>query len=147
MLRKTILLLIPGIIFLQSFMQASPVINLEDHPAGIIEMKSLIPDHMSTRSELKKLKKEEHHLLFVEKQISRISQKLGSKRTSHSLGGFSDPVDKWFWIWIVTWGLGILLTILFAGSLTGATFGIIWLLSFGLGAISLVLWLVKKFGG
>ncbi len=70
---------------------------------------------------------------------------------------FSDPVDKWMWYWIFGWGTALLLSIIgtfvFAGTYTlGAGFGIggiLFLLSSlaGLfGSVSLVIWLIKKFG-
>ena len=74
-----------------------------------------------------------------------------------------DPVKKWLWYALLSWGVGILLyivsTVLIAGSLstaatTGATtgFGIAGVLGIvgGLitlfGTVAFIIWLVKKFG-
>ena len=133
-------------LFLQSLLAASPIINTEDHPSAIIEMKELIPDHHTTRSELKGMMKEEHQLIRIEKSLVRMNKMSHSGKHMNALGGLKDPIDRWFWFWIITWGVGILLTLTFGGGLSSATIGIIWLLAFALGSVSLVLWLLKKFG-
>ncbi len=125
---------------------ASPVINTEDHPSALIEMSEMMPDHQLTHKELRKLNQDESKLVRIENHLSHLQKKLTERNARHTLGGISDPVDKWFWIWVISWGLGILLTIIFAGAMAGAALGIIWLLAFGLGSVALVLWLVKKFG-
>ena len=146
MLRKTIYSILASLFFVPTFLVASPVINTEDHPSALIEMKEMIPDHVSTASELKQLRKEENQLTRFEKRWIHINKILNSGNTKNSSGIFSDPVSKWFWIWVVTWGAGILLTVLLGGSVTGSTLGIIWLLAFALGSVALIIWLVKKFG-
>ncbi len=146
MSRISILSIFTFLLFLPSFLIASPIINTEDHPSAVIEMKEMVPDHHPSRLELKELKKGEQHLIRIENRIVRMNKMLGSERFKNSLGGINDPVDRWFWIWIITWGFGLLLTVIFGGSLTGATLGIVWLLAFAIGSVSLVIWLVKKFG-
>ena len=98
------------------------------------------------RTELKEIQKEERLLLRFEKKMNRMQTMFPSGKHQNALGGISDPVDKWFWIWIGTWGIGILITVLFGGGLSSATIGILWLLAFAIGSIALVLWLIKKFG-
>ena len=109
-------------------------------------MSALIPDHKAEHAELKNLKENEKQLVRIEKRIGRINKIYNSGNSNRPLGGISDPVDKWFWIWVIGWGLGLVLTLIFAGAVTGAAIGIIWLLAFGVGSVALVLWLVKKFG-
>ncbi|MGB3080269.1 MAG: hypothetical protein WBB31_14380 [Saprospiraceae bacterium] len=109
-------------------------------------MNELIPDHHSSRSEIKELKQNEKHLNRFEKVMQHLSKISKSKSAKHSGGLFSDPVNRWFWLWIITWGAGILLLVVSAGALTSAAIGILWLLAFAVGSIALILWLVKKFG-
>lgn len=132
--------------FFHSFLNANPILNTEDHPEGLIVMSALIPDHKPDHAELKNLKQNEQQLVRIEKRIGRINKIYNSGSSNRPLGGISDPVDKWFWIWVIGWGLGLVLTLLFAGAITGAAIGIIWFLAFGIGSVALVLWLVKKFG-
>jgi hypothetical protein len=146
MLRVSTPLMISFLLFFHSFLTALPVINTEDHPAGLVSMSEMIPDHVTTTAEIKDLKINEQKQVRLESRMTRMSKRMSSGRSKHTLGGISDPVDKWFWIWAISWGVGILLTILFAGSLAGAAIGLIWLLAFGVGSVALVLWLVKKFG-
>jgi hypothetical protein len=105
----------------------------------------MLPDHRFSRDEVRELKANEQFLQRIESRLDRKSKVFNSGNSKRTLGGFSDPVDKWFWIWAIAWGVGILLTIVSGGTLTAAL-GIIWLLAFGLGSVALVLWLVKKFG-
>ncbi len=125
---------------------ASPVINTEDHPAGLFEMSKMMPEHQLSHKDLRMSGKNDLHQVRIENHLSRLQKKLKARNARHPLGGISDPVDEWFWIWVISWGLGILLTIIFAGAMAGAALGILWLLAFGIGSVSLVLWLVKKFG-
>ncbi|MFZ1679264.1 MAG: hypothetical protein WAT91_18415 [Saprospiraceae bacterium] len=109
-------------------------------------MNELIPDHHSTRSEIKELKKNEKRLNRFENVLKHINKISKSGSAKHSGGLFSDPVNRWFWLWIITWGAGILLLVVSAGALTSAAIGILWLLAFAVGSVALILWLVKKFG-
>jgi hypothetical protein len=69
---------------------------------------------------------------------------------------FKDPVNKWMWFWIFGWGIALLVNIIAAVAVTGGAFGAggLWillgtiaLLAGLFGTVSLVIWLVKKFGG
>ncbi|HZV71761.1 MAG TPA: hypothetical protein VFG10_19570 [Saprospiraceae bacterium] len=145
MLRKPSLLIFSCLFFGHMLLSASTV-NTEDYPAGMIEMKELIPDHLTTRTELKQLKKNEKHLQRVEKVMNLLHKMSFAKNGKHSSGLFSDPINRWMWLWLITWGFGILLLVVSAGAVSGAALGIIWLLAFAIGSIALILWLVKKFG-
>lgn len=104
-----------------------------------------------TKKELRQQKRMLRKQNRMQKRMERL-QRFMEKRGVD----FSDPVDKWMWFWIFGWGAGLLLTILApilfvsTGSLTGlGAAGIIWLLAslaYLFGTVSLVIWLVKKFG-
>jgi hypothetical protein len=55
-------------------------------------------------------------------------------------------VDKWFWIWAIAWGAGILITVISGASIASGFLGIFWLSLFIIGSVALVIWLIKKFG-
>jgi hypothetical protein len=146
MKRKSIPPVFTFLLFTQSWLFASTVINTEDHPSGLNEMSEMVPDHRLSQKEIKDLKGYEQRLQRIENRLGRFNKVLASGKSKSSIGSISDPVDKWFWIWVISWGVGILLTVLFGGALAGVAIGIIWFLAFGLGSVALVLWLVKKFG-
>jgi len=87
----------------------------------------------------------------VEKQITKKIAKM-QKRFAKNGGtkvDFQDPVNKWMWFWIFGWAAGLLLSIIGLAAIGGG-FGVFWLLGslFWLfGTVSLIIWLVKKFGG
>lgn len=72
-----------------------------------------------------------------------------------AIGGLGDPVDKWFWFWVIGWGAAIVLSIIAAAVVVGGAFtggfgigAILYLIAYlaGLfGSVSLIVWLVKKF--
>lgn len=85
---------------------------------------------------------------WVKKKTVKLVKKVAA------IGGLGDPVDKWFWFWIIGWGAGILLTalfpiIFFSGGLSGVSIGWLFILLGSLawifGTVSLVVWLIKKF--
>lgn len=95
-----------------------------------------------TKAEVKEIKKEQRKV----ERIERIQKKLQKYGVD-----FSDPVNKWMWYWIFAWGAAIVVSILAWGVLSSSVggFGILGLLSSLLwlaGTVSLVIWLVKKFG-
>lgn len=120
--------------------------NTEDNPAAKIEMSEMIPDHHTSTKELKELKKDEKRLVRFEHFFTVMNKKSNEKTSKHSAGIFSDPVNRWFWLWVITWGLGIFLLVVSSGGIAGVGIGLIWFLAFGLGSVALILWLVKKFG-
>lgn len=118
-------------------------INTEDHPDGLKTMHEYIQDHQVTQPELRVLQKEEKRFQKLESRL----QKLFAKKAEHrSLGNIHDPVDKWFWIWAIGWGAGILITIISGASIASGFLGILWLSLFIIGSVALVIWLIKKFG-
>ncbi len=146
MIRKLALILFSVNCFLPTFLYSASPVNTEDHPSSRIEMCEMIPDHHTSKMELKELKRNEKRLVRFEHFLSVLNKKSIAKSTKHSAGIFSDPVNKWFWLWVITWGLGIFLLVVSSGGIAGAGIGLIWFLAFGLGSVALILWLVKKFG-
>ena len=143
------LLLPVALVFLTHVTYATtPVANTEDHVAGIVTMNEMIPDKAPTAQELKILRKEEKKMARMERRMERLEKFMNSKLGQKLLGGLSDPVDKWFWFWIIGWGAGIVLSILAAATVTGGGFGALWLLAslaWLAGSIALIVWLVQKF--
>jgi len=77
---------------------------------------------------------------WVKKKAVKLVKKVAE------IGGLGDPVDKWFWFWIIGWGAGILLTaILPQFASLGWLFQLIGSLAGVFGTVSLVVWLIKKF--
>src|SRR6185503_9014288 len=105
MAQKQLILIILSMFYYPAFLISSPVINTEDHPASLAGFEQFIPDHSATPADIKKLRKEERHLSKIENRLEKIHQFISGKSNS-PLGIFKDPVNKWFWIWITSWGLG-----------------------------------------
>ena len=60
---------------------------------------------------------------------------------------FADPVEKWMWFWIFSWG-GALIFTLIAAPISGGAAWFFWFISTLLwifGTVALVIWLVNKF--
>ena len=120
-----------------------PCINTEDHPESLTTMHEYILDHQVTQHELRALRKEEKR---YQKFESRLQKLFAKNADHHSIGSIHDPVDKWFWVWAIGWGAGILITILSGASIASGFLGILWLSLFIIGSVALVIWLIKKFG-
>ncbi|HSF89109.1 MAG TPA: hypothetical protein VLA46_06800 [Saprospiraceae bacterium] len=118
----------------------------EDFIAGKITMAEYANTPPISKQELRKQKKEERLLQRVEGMIFRFEKVLHTKMQKKSINSISDPIDRWFWIWGISWGTGMLITILAGGGVAAAGVGILWLLAFSVGAVALILWLIKKFG-
>ncbi len=87
---------------------------------------------------------------FVAKKVSKMIAKRLAKSKAGGNIDLADPVEKWMWFWIFGWGAGLLFYIIAAASVltTGfGIFGLLGLLCTLFGTISLVIWIVKKFGG
>lgn len=119
-------------------------VNTEDHPGGIVSMDDYIADLPVSREKLRDLKKEEKQYTTFERKINKLYHSSHSNR--HSINNIHDPVDKWFWVWAIGWGAGILITIISGASIASGFLGILWFSLFIVGSIALVIWLIKKFG-
>src|SRR5688572_18358736 len=95
-------------------MSSASSINTEDNPAGLITMDEMIADKVLTAEEIKVLQKEEKKQVRMERRVARVEKFMNSKWGQKLLGGLDDPVDKWFWFWIIGWGAGIVLTVIAA---------------------------------
>ena len=133
-------LLMPG-------MSSASSINTEDNQAGLVTMDEMIADKVLTAQELKVLQKEEKKQVRMERRMAKVEKFMQSKLGQKLMGGLDDPVDKWFWYWIIGWGAGIVLLVIATASL-GTGFGILGILAtlaWLFGSVSLIIWLVKKF--
>jgi len=124
-----------------SMNSTSDVINTEDHRAGQVSMAEWSDPATPTHATWRKMQREERRIERWERRIERYTTK-----TPDRLRGISDGTDRWFWLWTIGWGLGILLLILSGGALSSAFLGILWLLGFVGGTACLVVWLVKRHG-
>jgi hypothetical protein len=123
---------------------AEAIINTEDHPEGKVSLQDYIADKPASPEELRNLQQEEKRNLRFESKFKKLYASHRSKH--HGINSIHDPVDKWFWIWTIGWGLGILITIISGASIASGVIGIIWFSFFILGSVALVIWLIKKFG-
>ena len=134
------------LIFTHQAVFCIPASNTEDFVSGKLTMAEYAHSTPLSKHELKKQKKEERLLHRVESLMLRFEKAIHAKMQKKSINGISDPVDRWLWIWGISWGIGILITIIAGGAVAATGIGIIWLLAFSVGAVSLILWLIKKFG-
>lgn len=158
-LNNLLLLLCFGLMA-QTSWASGPSVNTEDNAEGLISVQDLVADKATftktlSKKELRKHKRELRKQARMEKRIAKFQEKL-EKRMAKKPVDFRDPVDKWFWFWIFGWGAAIILSVIGAaiavgGAFTGG-FGVgAFLLILGwlaglFGTISLIIWLVKKFG-
>ena len=153
---KTLLLLFGFAMLFQGVSLAnSNVINLEDHREGLISLEDAVTKSSATKIQLKEMKKLEKQRKSTEKKMAKFQKFMKSKKGQKMLGGLDDPIDKYFWYWVIGWGAAIVLSILAAAIATGGAFsggfGIAWILALigwlaGLaGTVALVIWLIKKF--
>ena len=124
----------------------SQVINTEDHPASSVQMADLLPDLAPSPATLRAWKKEERHLRRVERKLTQMTRRSLSAEAPVRIGGLSDSTDRWFWIWTMGWGLGIVLLAISGGALTSGFLSILWLLGFVGGSIALMIWLIRRHG-
>jgi hypothetical protein len=135
---------------------ASAVMVVKNHDAVTLDEANMAAAAAADKMTKKELRKQNRMLKKQQRMQKRMErlQRFLEKRGADV--DFSDPVDKWMWFWIFGWGAGILLTILApilfvsTASVTGlGAAGILWLLAslaYLFGTVSLVIWLVKKFG-
>lgn len=117
------------------------VINTEDLRAGQVSMAEWSDPAHPTPATWRKMQREERRIDRWERRIERYTTKAPDR-----LRGITDGTDRWFWLWTIGWGLGILLLILSGGVFSSAFLGILWLLGFVGGTACLVVWLVKRHG-
>ena len=69
----------------------------------------------------------------LEKKVTKLLKKLQKAAID-----LDDPVDKWMWFWLLSWGASIVIGILLSG----------WLarLLFAAGTIFLIIWLIRRGG-
>jgi Flp pilus assembly protein TadB len=85
---------------------------------------------------------------WVKKKVVKLFQNFGL------IEGMDDPVDKWFWFWIIGWAGGLVLYIIAVavgiGTLFSGGFGfaailaLLAYLAWLFGSVSLVVWLIKS---
>lgn len=84
-------------------------------------------------------KMEKHFAKKAEKMQKRLAKRFGNGEKVD----FNDPVEKWFWFWLLGWAAGIVLyTIGFAVT----PFWYLGYLCWVAGTVCLVIWLLKKSG-
>lgn len=87
---------------------------------------------------------------WVKKKTVKLVKKVAA------IGGLGDPVDKWFWYFVIGVGGAIVLTIIASAIVVGSAFtggfgigGILYLIAYLawlFGIVSFIIWLVKKLG-
>lgn len=152
---KSLLIMLGLAFIIQGSMFASPdAVNLEDHKEGIISLEDAGAMHMWTKNEMKEAKKLERAQKRTQKKMAKFQKFMDSKLGQKMMGGMDDPVDKWFWYWVIGWGAAIVLIIigsaitvgtLGAGFGIGSIFFLIGWLAGLFGSVSLIIWLIKKF--
>jgi len=124
---------------------AGPV-NQEDYGVGIVSMCDLIDgDHANAliahgekraRKRLRAVKKQERRDRRIERVADWIHKRMikRAEKGKRIIGGFDDPVDKWFWYWMIAWGGAIVFAVVGVGiivgllALAGIAFAVIWIL-------------------
>lgn len=120
-------------------------VNTEDFHSGSVTML-----HWNAKTQPHKaISRQTRKEIKLHQRIEKINKRhelytLHQQRRS-AIESIHDETDRWFWIWSISWGLGILLTIFSGAAIAGTGLGLLWFFSFAIGATSLVLWLVKRF--
>jgi hypothetical protein len=123
---------------------ASAHINTEDFAPGKITLSAFPSSTICYDQSIHNIQLQKKKLLRLEKRLTKIKQRW-SQSNQYSIEGFSDTTDRWFWLWTIGWGTGILITLLSGGAITSGFFGILWLVGFGFGSAALFVWLRKRF--
>jgi len=135
-----------AIIILCTPLPSAAAINTEDSRMGIVTMHKWASESRTAKAAERAREKDIKVQLRKEKQITRLDHLIQLKLSHKSISNIHDSTDKWFWIWTISWGLGILLTIFSGAAIAATALGLVWFFSFAIGATALVMWLVKKFG-
>ncbi len=125
--------------------QSKCLINTEDFSTGVVSIAQWPSASPVSKEEIKNAKREEKIILRTEKFQTKLEKVFKSKKVMRSIGNISDPVDRWLWIWAISWGVGMLMTLIAGGAIAATAIGIIWLVAFSVGAAALIIWLIKKF--
>lgn len=163
-MKSLLLVFVLGLLTTAMYADTKTNVNSEDHPDGAIAMEDAYSSKALTKKELRLQKKNDKKLLKAEKKQYRMEKRSAwvmkilerkMAKSKKDIGGIDDPVDKWFWYWLLGWGGALVISILFwslAGSGAGFYSGT-WLI-FGLlstllwigGTVALIIWLINKFG-
>lgn len=129
-----------------NFAWANSPVNTEDNATGLYNMEEAYNSTSAmTKAELREAMKAEKSALKAEKKQMRMEKRMSKlmkmmeKKMAKkgSVGGFDDPVDKWLWFSVISFGVAIIFAFVF--------WPISWI--FWLGGIALlVVWIIKRFG-
>ena len=145
MMLKPLLLIVSLAFLVPSLSMAAPAVNTEDTRAGIVTMDELNESKVLTTAEIKAMKAGEKKQLRMERRMARLEKFMNTKMGQKLLEGLNDPVDRFFWYWIIAWGIGLILILLAAGTSGFGVIGVLATLAWLAGSVSLIVWLVKKF--
>lgn len=124
----------------------STPLNEEDYKAGALSMSSI----QSATIDVAPFSKEDQRLHRKtqkrKKLFAKIEKKISNTLAKTPLGSISDRDDKWFWIFSISWGLGLLITLISGATIVATGIGILWFLSFGIGSVALIIWLLRRYG-
>jgi hypothetical protein len=131
-------------IAMQLPLAASAHINTEDFSVGKTTRAAFQHNTVFANQSLRSRQHEEKRWSRLEKRLTKINDRL-SHSNQQRIEGLSDTTDRWFWLWTFGWGTGLLLTLLSGGAITSGFLGIVWMIGFGFGSASLIIWLLKRF--
>ena len=145
---KTLLVLLTFGILSQGAFANGPAVNSEDFATGLVTIDEMAADKAPvskqlTKKELRQQKRALKKQAKMEKRMAKFQEKLQKKMNKKAVD-FNDPVDKWFWFWIFSWGAAILISLLAVGLVSPFIWviaSLLWLF----GTVSLIVWLVNKF--
>ncbi|NNE28984.1 MAG: hypothetical protein HKN16_05085 [Saprospiraceae bacterium] len=150
-LKSVLLILCFGTFSMMAFASTPTAVNVEDHQEGLVSYVDSDAYKALSKKELRAVKKAQKNQQKLERKVKRFQKFASSKKGQKLLGGLDDPVDKWFWFWVIGWGAAIVLGALIGGVLISGGLGsatilatLVWLVGLA-GTVSLVIWLVKKF--
>lgn len=152
------LLLTLGIVVAAATAYAGKTVNTEDFPTGTVLMEDMMADKAMVKAD-KQMLKAEKKMYKAEKRLAWFANAVNKKMAksqNKALGGLDDPVDKFFWYWLIGWGAGLILTIIASAIAVGGAFsggfGVAWVLfllgwlAWIGGTVCGIIWLVKKLG-
>jgi hypothetical protein len=131
---KSILLILCTVFVVQGAfaVNSAPTVKGKGEPVSITDVKV---DKQVLKMEKKAIK----HQKKLQRRAKVFNMIASSPIAAKALGGLNDPVDKFFWYWVIGWGASIVL-----GAIPGG-----WLVAwipFLAGAAFGILWIIKKYG-